>query len=288
MPSTRARMGGSGRRGDASGTAWCAAAPAPARAPVGRGGPGPVRGTARPRVRARGAAARRHARGCAASGGCRVGHGCWGPRLGFVFDQSAMVSAVDAVVGPGQRRVRHVEVVWRSSGGCDEAQALRLLDHALRRREAATAVEAALLVDALLLGDLAVEMIELHLVLREDHVEHDRGDEREHGHDASSAPTRPTANGRAGRSRLRRRTRRRRRRGFAVRVAVRVPSCAAKSARRGGAAIVVTSRDAPPRADGRSWRAGSPRPRRRSACSARRVIRRVSGLRVDAGARCGT
>src|SRR6478672_5704563 len=78
---------------------------------------------------------------------------------------------------------------------------------------------------------------------------------------ASSAPTRPTANGRAtarGAAAAR---------AFArvalPRAGLRAVVRGAGRARREGAAIVVTSRGVPPHAGGRSWRAGSPRPRHR-------------------------
>ena len=101
----RARMGGSGgpdarlgRRGGAR------AEPAPDGAPAARGAPAPGcaaahRGAQRARAAPR---AGRRAGGGTAAGAARD-HGCWGPRLGFVFDQSAIVSAVEpsSVAGSG-------------------------------------------------------------------------------------------------------------------------------------------------------------------------------------------
>jgi hypothetical protein len=87
----RARMRAG--RGGARARSWVCA--------VGRDGWAPARAGRRARApgHARDAAPR-NARTWG-SGGPRSGHGCWGPRLGFVFDQFAMVSAVEPSSLPG-------------------------------------------------------------------------------------------------------------------------------------------------------------------------------------------
>ena len=104
IPSTRAGWAGA----DGPARAWAVRCVRGARRRLTRDRAAVARRRARLRWRgaAHGARARHRApvgarwRQC---GGCRVGHGCWGARLDFAFDQSAMVSAVDpsSVTGSG-------------------------------------------------------------------------------------------------------------------------------------------------------------------------------------------
>ena len=144
------------------------------------------------------------------------------------------------------------------SAGYDEPEALGLLDDSLRRRRAVDAVEPALLVGALLLGDLRVEVVELQLALREDDVEHDRAHQREHGDERDERRVAPDVAGLGGdaRRRARRAARRRRaRRGARRRAArVRAPAVSAEWARRPWSRLEPLDRTQA----GAARRAGSP------------------------------
>src|SRR5215207_1327135 len=285
MPSIRARMGGSGRTGRRFG--WvevrgragaCRPAGRPWRAGA-RAGAGAARFTgarAAPRAgRRAGAGWRRAPRGSRLLGAkarlrLRPVRDCLGGR---------------SVVGLGHRRTGHLEVLRRLLR-LDQAELLGLLDHALRRGEHGCG-EASLLVDALLLGDLRVEAVELHLVLREDHVEHDRGDECEHGDDREQRAEAADPERTYDRAHLRRRSARRSARGPTSGPARRRRAGArARAARgcgdRGHEPSRSTARRRALLARGLASTSAS------DGLSARRVSRRVSGLRDGRGRPVGT